>query len=386
MDVRVVIVQPILAHYRIPVFERLGGTPGIDLTVAADLRSQTEDLDGAWRPEAFELRHSPCIKVGPLVRQDGMEDVARDSAYDVVMFTWDSRRYQLPKAVRAARRHGKGVVLWGHGIGTTLPRLGSLVRNRLIQAADACVLYGEPARASLISKGYDADKLFVAPNALDQEPIERAATYWSTGERLRDFRREHGIEGRNLLLYVSRLERDKRPDMLLGALRRIRAGRNDVELIFIGGGSFEPELRASVVRSELTAVVRFLGPIYDEMRIAPWMLSSICMVHPERLGLSVLHAFGYGTPVITSSNLTSHMPEIEVFLAGANGLSYRTGDVEDLALKVLALADDDSLRLSLSEGALAAVTGPHGRNLSAMVAGLLRAIYFAANRSEERRR
>jgi glycosyltransferase involved in cell wall biosynthesis len=271
-----------------------------------------------------------------------------------------------------------------HGFGTSMPRLGSFVRNRLIELADSCVLYGPVAREALIRKGYDPEKPFVAPNALDQVQIASAAEYWTSGARLKEFRRQQGIEDRPLVLYMSRLEREKRPDMLLEALRWVRAQEQDLELVFIGGGSLQDELRTAAARSNVASAVRFLGPVYDEMRVAPWALSCLCMVQPEKLGLSILHAFGYGVPVITSGDRSSQGPEAEVLVDGVNGLFYRRGDVQDLATKILALVGDDDLARSLPRGAMEVVSGPDGRNTRAMVAGLLEAIEASATRSRER--
>jgi glycosyltransferase involved in cell wall biosynthesis len=381
MGVRVAIVQPLVPHYRVPVFESLARQPGVSLTVVADLVPAHGSLEAVDHSDAFELRHSPCKRVGPLVKQDGAVEIARDPRFDVVVFEWSSRRYQLRAAVREARRAGKGVALWGHGFGTTVPLLGGLVRNRLIGLVDVCILYGPSARDMLVRKGYPAHKLFVAPNAIDQSPIREAVRFWRKGDRLDLFRRKWQVEGVPILVFISRLEPDKRPEMLVEALSRIRTIHPDVVIIFIGDGSARRRLEQRADELGLSDAVRCVGAMHDEMEIAPWALSSICLVQPERLGLSVLHAFGYGLPVITSENRSRHGPEVEILQHSVNGLFYKHRDVQDLTIKILALLENTTLRERISANALGTVSGRGGRDLPGMVSGLSAAIHAATGRA-----
>ena len=55
---RVAIVHPLLAHYRVPVFDLLARSTGIDLTVICDMHP-TGSLKGAPPTEAFRCEHAP---------------------------------------------------------------------------------------------------------------------------------------------------------------------------------------------------------------------------------------------------------------------------------------------------------------------------------------
>ena len=50
-------------------------------------------------------------------------------------------------------------------------------------------------------------------------------------------------------------------------------------------------------RAAALDLVGDLGSIYDEIELAPWFLTADAFVYPENIGLSILHAFGYGLPV-----------------------------------------------------------------------------------------
>ena len=57
-------------------------------------------------------------------------------------------------------------------------------------------------------------------------------------------------------------------------------------------------------------------------------------LYPGPIGLSVLHAFSYGLPIITNDNYNLHGPEFSTFINNKHGLLFAHKDVNDLALKI----------------------------------------------------
>jgi glycosyltransferase involved in cell wall biosynthesis len=97
------------------------------------------------------------------------------------------------------------------------------------------------------------------------------------------------------------------------------------------------------------------------------------------IGLSLLHAFGYGLPVVTSDHVKAHNPEIEAFDDGFNGLYYRDGDVESLSQSLERVLIDKPLANKLSDNAKRTVSEKY--NLFRMVDGMEAAIRYCANQS-----
>ena len=122
--------------------------------------------------------------------------------------------------------------------------------------------------------------------------------------------------------------------------------------------------------------MRFLGAVYDEMALAPWFLSADAFCYPANIGLSLLHAFGYGLPVITTDRNELQNPEIEALEPGRNGLVYKHDDLEALASTLERVIVDRPLRESLAAEAL--VTATQRFNLRTMVDGIEQAIRYAA--------
>jgi glycosyltransferase involved in cell wall biosynthesis len=288
----------------------------------------------------------------------------------------------LSRALKLCRRNGVPTLLWGHGFSKGESSWKRRVRNRLLDSAAAVLLYNQHAADRLVQEGIHPSRTFVAHNAIDQTPIRAAREHWlARPDDLARFRAEHGIASEDMALFISRLERDKRIDLLLDAFAIVAQRRPAARLAIIGRGREEAPLRAHAARLGLAQHVLFTGSVYDDMHLAPWFLSAACMAYPVAIGLSILHAFGYGVPVVTSDDIASHNPEIESLRAGQNGLLYRDGDAGDFAAKILTCMDDSPLRSRMADAATETVREPDGFCLQRMVRGFTDAIAFATQAS-----
>jgi glycosyltransferase involved in cell wall biosynthesis len=358
-------------RYRVPVFERLSSTPGLEVEIWADLSGRIGSLSGITASERIHLVHAPYRERRGIVWQPSILGAMRRN-FDVVLLSWNVRSPHLFLSLALKRR--PAVILWGHGFGTHHERFGGWLRRRTASMAEACLFYGPSGRERAIENGMPPDRLFVAPNAIDQAPIQAAADRWSDPVRRRQFLDKASFGGGPLMLFLSRLEPEKRPELAIEALALVRKRVPTAELAFIGDGSCLPSLKERVNALGLGHHVRFLGQLHDEDLIAPWALSADVLVHPGALGLTIFHAFGYGLPVITTDAMRLQMPEVEALEPGRNGLTYRHGDVADLADACGKVMLDRQLRERLSRCARDTVLSKGGRNVASMVSGMVHAI------------
>ncbi|MFM1890775.1 MAG: GDP-mannose-dependent alpha-(1-6)-phosphatidylinositol monomannoside mannosyltransferase, partial [Planctomycetota bacterium] len=258
MTLSVHLVQPIVPSYRIPVFRRLATASGIDLTVWADSKSSAASLQGVTSDTGFRIRAAPLHRLGPFFWQPA-SIAAATSGPDVLLLSWAARSLDLPFALRRARRRGVATVLWGHGFGTSHPILGDLRRSKSRDAADAFLLYGPAGRERLARAGFAPDRLFVAPNAIDQFVIAAAAAAWRADpSRASEFRDEHGLGEDPLLLYVARLEPEKLPQLAIESLAILRRS-TPARLAFIGDGAMRGDLEKLARDRGVANAVTFLG-------------------------------------------------------------------------------------------------------------------------------
>lgn len=84
----------------------------------------------------------------------------------------------------------------------------------------------------------------------------------------------------------------------------------------------------------IASQVHFLGESYDERFIATAFMASDLSVIPSGAGLTVMHALGYGVPVLLHDRPQDHFPEWEAVRDGQTGFFYRYGDVSDMAARI----------------------------------------------------
>lgn len=175
-------------------------------------------------------------------------------------------------------------------------------------------------------------------------------------------RRELGLEGRRVVLFVGRVCPEKGTHVLLEAMRSVVATAPDATLLVVGGISRQPpsprwlwerdeaagrfeamkadyEARLRSLAAPLGERVRMLGRLPYEDLPAFYALADV-FVHPavweEPFGLILTEAMAAGRAVV--STRTGGIPE--VVAEGETGLLARPGDPGSLAEAILALLAD----------------------------------------------
>jgi glycosyltransferase involved in cell wall biosynthesis len=385
---RVIIQQPGLPKYRIPVFAELARR-GLDVRVVYSSASDVPVAAlGEGEFEATRVEGRVLLDRLRRVRWEPAQIAsASRRACDVLVLEWNAGVASLAPALLLARLRGVGTVVWGHGYSKRERRAARALRNGIARLADCVLLYNHTAAEALLGKGAGSDRsspvrsqrVHVALNALDQGPIAQARDTWRASPgRMEEFRAARGVSGRRLALFVSRLEAENGVDLLIRAAANLREAHPELTVAIIGKGPDQEDLQRLARELGVEDRVIFAGAIYDEGDLAPWFLSSDVFVYPRNIGLSLLHAFGYGLPVITDDNLAGQNPEIEALRDGENGLLYPAGDVGGLAAAISRALSDESLRQRLS--AEAERTAHERFSLKNMVGGMEAAIRAAAAR------
>lgn len=352
--VRFVLVQPGLPKYRVPAYRAVAQRPGMNfkLIYAQDINvpnAPPEGFEGEFSDHRYVyVRGKPMFWHGAQVRAAWRERA------DVVGLLWNTRYLSVFPAVLLARLRGVPVLLFGHGYSKSEGPLRARLRTWLGNLANAVVVYNRGTRENLVRAGMAPDHVYVALNTVDQRLVQAARARWlATPGKVEAFKRQEGLGGPDgtapVILFVSRLEEANRVDLLLDAAAELRKTTPHLRVIIIGKGPDDERLRAHAARlnllDEAAPTVRFLGAIYDEDVVAGWFLSADLFCYPANVGLSLLHAFGYGVPVVTCDNFAAQNPEIEALRPNENGAVYREGSVPDL-VRVLSqlLADRAQLR------------------------------------------
>lgn len=246
--------------------------------------------------------------------------------------------------------------------------LKSLVRRRILRRAQAHLAVGVANREWLLMHGVPADRIHMAPHAIDQNRFRSAAPDQGDTSALLGRRAELGIPPDSRVVgFVGKLEDKKRPLLLIDAFRD--ADVPDSVLLLVGSGPL-----ASAVESAIASDHRILHVPFVNQSAMPSVHALIdVLVLPsagahETWGLVVNEAQCLGKAVIVSSHVGCHP---DLVIPGKTGWVFPSGDRGALSQSIVdALRDPDRLR----------AFGDNARVLSERftyaeaTAGLLRAI------------
>lgn len=145
---------------------------------------------------------------------------------------------------------------------------------------------------------------------------------------------------RPIVLFVGRLIYYKGADVLVRAMAGV-----DADLVVVGKGPLEAELRTIAMARGVAGRVTFLPPV-DDAELRAWYRAADVFCLPsvarsEAFGLVQLEAHASGTPVV-STRLTTGVPFVNA--DGVTGLTVPPGDVEALAGALRRLIEDRALR------------------------------------------
>jgi len=333
---RVLLQQNTIAHYRVRLYECLADQPDVAFEFVADPRSDTPYLAtvGAGR-EGPAFTACPVWRFGlgneaELYLQPGALRRLLFGEFDVAIALGSPYSLTTWLMLLLGPLVGTRVLLWTHGLIAEEKGPKWWLRSLLYRSAAGLLLYGERARELLAARGFAASRLFVVKNSLDPDLQARAEADLDP-RAVSDMRQRLGLlpEDR-ALVFIGRLQAVKRLDLIVRVVAALLAGGHRVHALLLGDGAERHALGRLAEELGVEHLVHFEGAQYDERVIATYFsVSDLCLI-PSGAGLSVMHALGYGTPVLTHDRPELQFPEVEAILPGETGDFYREGDFDSL--------------------------------------------------------
>ena len=188
-------------------------------------------------------------------------------------------------------------------------------------------VYGDRAKLLLIEKGIPQDKLFAIHNSLD---YDKQKTLRQNIQPSKIFV-EHFKNNLPTIIFIGRLTKVKKLDMIVDALSILRKENENFNLVFVGDGIERKRLEEKVITMHLQDCVWFYGACYDEKINAELIYNADLCVSPGNVGLTAMHALMFGCPVITHDCFEWQMPEYEAVQPYITGNFFKQDDVNDLA-------------------------------------------------------
>jgi glycosyltransferase involved in cell wall biosynthesis len=225
---------------------------------------------------------------------------------------------------------GKRIYTWQHGWYGRESFLKKIVKKLQAKLAYHIFLYGDYACSLMLKENIPARKMSCIYNSLDYD------THLKIRKQLVDtaiftsyFHNNHPV-----IIYVGRLQKVKRLDLLIDAIALLKKQNFPCNLVLVGEKTDVFDLEALVKKYDLEQQVWFYGASYKEIKNAELFHNANVCVSPGNVGLTAIHAFSFGCPVITHDNFTRQMPEFEVIAKGKTGDFFKENDAMDLALTI----------------------------------------------------
>ncbi len=233
------------------------------------------------------------------------------------------------------------------GAGVVDDMIESLGWTYSVWLYDRCdhVVFGTQAHRKLF-----VDQGLKPPTSIITNGID-TSHYHNNGHRDADLERRYQLPQGQRLLFVSRLARDKRIDVLLETMVIVRQRCPNTHLILVGKGPDRERLQGLVEAHGLQAAVHFLGFVPEEdlpaiYRAADlFVMASTCEVQ----SLPTLEALATGLPVVAADAVA--LPEI--VLDGVDGYLVPPLNARAMADAVCRILNDPDLAHRLGQAGCA---------------------------------
>ncbi len=349
---RVAVLINFLTHYRQDFYRRLLACPDIDLTIYCHQPPPHSHLKSIHEQFAPHVR----LLEGRFLGDESLvwsrlpwRELWR--GHDAVFIEGNPRYLSFALLATAMHWARRPVVLWTMVHSFRNVRSRQSLRLAWTRRFRRLLVYSDAEVEMLRRLGARQALVVGINNGLNQDAIDAAVAAWPA-QRLDQWRAEQGLQGRRVLLSCARLESKNKFEQVLAVLPGLLQRHPDLVWCVVGDGAQREALRHQAAALGVAAQLRLVGALHDEPALAPWFLAAEALVHPGAIGLTLLHAFGYGLPVVTHGNALTHGPEFAAFAHGATGLAYREDSPEGLAAALAQVLGDDGARAAMAGTAL----------------------------------
>lgn len=323
---RIVVIQPALPAYRIPLFTRLADAYAARFVVYASHQPELAMLNSTaqaapWfhplrpaRPILRKLEWQPGVLSLPLRRGD------------ILVLSGQPRTLSTLALILKAKCVGVRVVWWGHFWSSTSRPWRAAIRFWIMRLADAILFYTDQEVDEYRTRSTQPVTVPVKGlnNGIETAQIVMRRAPYEAKQRPRD------------LLFIGRVTQKANLTLLLDALAQDTCAT--VTLDVIGDGDEVTALRDRAAQLGISGRIKWYGAVTDEAQIAEIANRCRLFVYPGAVGLSLMHGLTYGLPAIVHDDRWQHMPEIAAHRPGENGATFRYGDAGALAATILDLS------------------------------------------------
>jgi glycosyltransferase involved in cell wall biosynthesis len=316
----VLVIEAQIKRYRKPFYQRLNSAlckEGLQLKVVYSAPGPSE----ARKNDNCELPRELGVKIkgywlwnGRLLFQPAFREAA---SADLIVVDQANRfllnHLLLPLSLFKMKR----VAFWGLGENLQADRspFSEWYKERTLNWVDWWFAYTEGTSRYLQERGVSPGKITAVQNSVDTRKIQVCVKKLSFNAKAA-LRAKLGIApSAPVGIFVGMLHKVKSIPFLIQAGEKIRQTIPEFQLIVIGGGPDEVEIKQSAAHLPW---VHFMGPKFGVRKSQLLAIADVFLL-PGRAGLAVLDGFAAGLPLIATRQ-SIHGPEVEYLEEGRNGV------------------------------------------------------------------
>jgi len=316
---KILIVQPLLTAYNLPVFEEIAARSDLRLVVSKPEVSAGYGDIGLGENSQIDLRVVRQISIfGSTfgMYQVGVLREIFSFRPDAVMIFANLRYLSFWTVLFFCRLVGVKVFPHGHGVFKKYQISMALrVAYRLVFFLSTKYI----CYCNYVAKSFDRmepqkNKIVTVENALINEFANP---------------KKHKSDITNGILFLGRVREDSGLHLLINAVEKLRLFRGQqYQLHIIGDGDGFLDIKT---RTDELPWVTLYGERYLQSEISAIADQCDVGVYPGDAGLSVVHYMSLGLPTVVHSELLCHKgPEPSYIEEGVNGIRFKRGSEEDL--------------------------------------------------------
>lgn len=255
----------------------------------------------------------------------------------------------------AAKRYNKPLIYtyhtliaeYTHYLGLLSPLVKIYLKNMSKRFCNSCDQIITPSKSmkKILLKYKVKAPIEVIMTGIDPGAYKRVSR--SAGQRLR---KEYEIDPKDkILLYLSRIAKEKNIDFLLRAFKKISHNYPKCHLVLAGGGPEEDWCRARIKQYRIQNSVTMTGMVPKEEANELFGMADIFTFPSitETQGIVVAEAMASGTPPVA----VGRMGPTDLINDGEDGYLTKL-NIQDFSEKVLKLLKNDTLRKHFAEKGL----------------------------------
>jgi glycosyltransferase involved in cell wall biosynthesis len=377
--VKVGLVHTTIGPYRHPLFEKL--TKEVDLMVYyCSVKHGSREWDLWPRNYDYKYKILPRIPLKTSIGDQSLnlsiiKELVLNKPHILVLSDYTEPTTWLALAV--AKLLKIPLIYWTEGIREPQSILGKIsrpLRTLFIKKSASIIVPGRVSKNYVISLGADPEKVFIAPNALDNELFIKISEEFMP--RKDELKRQLGFEDKVIVLCVGQLIERKGIKYLLHAYAKIQREYANVALLVLGSGPLESNLRKLADSLELLGF-RIIGSGLSLRKLVTLYSVADIFVLPtleDVWGFVINEAMACGLPVVATH---ASQAALEMISSGNNGYVIKEGDSEELHVALENLIRNPAERERMGSRSKEIATNRFA--VSHMVEGFLSAIKYCTN-------